>query len=155
MTNNTEHIPESPKKEQQLLRAEVQKLNDLIIEQPKSERDLSAQLRQMRANLFTVAKNNLSTSVTNSEDSLRFAEKPQPVPRLSITNKAKPAMIIPAKGSAESTKQVTDNVEDPYVTNKDPPPLPPKPKVLPTKPSNWGVNIANMNKATSPTITPN
>uniref|UniRef100_A0A1A9UWD6 RGS domain-containing protein n=1 Tax=Glossina austeni TaxID=7395 RepID=A0A1A9UWD6_GLOAU len=155
VNENQEHVPESPKKEQQLLRTEVQKLNDLIIEQPKSEKDLSAQLRQMRANLFTVAKNNLSTSVTNSEESLRFAEKPQPVPRLSITSKAKPAMIIPAKGSAENTRQVTDNVEDPYVTNKDPPPLPPKPKVLPTKPSNWGVNIANMNKTTSPTITPN
>uniref|UniRef100_A0A1B0BG06 RGS domain-containing protein n=1 Tax=Glossina palpalis gambiensis TaxID=67801 RepID=A0A1B0BG06_9MUSC len=151
VNENQEHIPESPKKEQQLLRAEVQKLSDLIIEQPKSEKDLSAQLRQMRANLFTVAKNNLPTSVTNCEDHLRFAEKPQPVPRLSITSKAKPTVIIPAKGSAENTRQVTDNVEDPYIANKDPPPLPPKPKVLPTKPSNWGVNIANMNKATSPT----
>uniref|UniRef100_A0A1A9WJ25 RGS domain-containing protein n=1 Tax=Glossina brevipalpis TaxID=37001 RepID=A0A1A9WJ25_9MUSC len=160
VNENQEHTLESPKKEHQLPRAEVQqKSNDLNIEQPKSDKDLSAQLRQVRANLLTITKNNLPASTANSDDSLKTMEKPQPVPRLSVTNnKVKSTTIsLNVKGTiTENSRQLTDNIEDPNAINRDPPPLPPKPKVLPTKPPNWGVNIVNMTKTTSPTtIIPN
>ena len=43
-------------------------------------------------------------------------------------------------------QEPTNHLETDATTNaanKGPPPLPPKPKVLPSKPSNWGYNISD------------
>lgn len=91
-------------------------------------------------------ENSLTTNNTGTE------RPPQPAPRLSIINpnKAKTS-LSPMK--VEETEVVNEDTEDLNSTLKGPPPLPPKPKVLPIKPSNWGVNINPLNK-TSPLPTP-
>ncbi|XP_037820960.1 regulator of G-protein signaling loco-like [Lucilia sericata] len=100
--------------------------------------------------------NSSSSSSNNNENSINTTtveRPPQPAPRLSIINpnKTKPSSISPMK--IEEDQNSTEDIEDLNTSLKGPPPLPPKPKVLPIKPSNWGVNISQHNK-TSPLPTP-
>lgn len=82
-------------------------------------------LRLVRANLSPVNK----TSPCNEFP--KSIEKPKPLNRHSLSNKIQ-----------ESINHLeTDVVTN--AANKGPPPLPPKPKVLPSKPSNWGYNISD------------
>lgn len=71
---------------------------------------------------------------------------PQPAPRLSIANKVKSlSSTSPMKidDDHHDQKSLTEDNDDVFHTpSKGPPPLPPKPKVLPIKPSNWGVNMS-------------
>ncbi|XP_039948817.1 regulator of G-protein signaling loco isoform X1 [Bactrocera tryoni] len=107
-------------------------------------------------------------------------ERPQPAPRLSITNKLKAnATVSSAKQEQDASAQLnavearqtqpttplsanstTTPLESEYAaalvgTNscKGPPPLPPKPKVLPIKPSNWGAATCMSNSSTASTPT--
>ncbi|XP_067614525.1 regulator of G-protein signaling loco isoform X2 [Eurosta solidaginis] len=122
-----------------------------------------------------------NTATTEVELPTPQLERPQPAPRFSITNKLKTITTVsPAKPEEEapppntiiearqlqyntSTMQANtsnSSIESEYgsatVTScyKGPPPLPPKPKVLPIKPSNWGAamtNISSSSTTTSPT----
>lgn len=102
--------------------------NDNIIEKDQMS---AVNLRRVRANLSPVNK-------TNPTDERPLSlERPQPLTRHSLGNK-----LPMNRNSSESTNQnETDTTTN--AANKGPPPLPPKPKVLPTKPSNWGFNISD------------
>uniref|UniRef100_T1PJ99 Uncharacterized protein n=1 Tax=Musca domestica TaxID=7370 RepID=T1PJ99_MUSDO len=83
-----------------------------------------------------------------------FVERPpQPAPRHSISNKSKllGSNTSPVKNDINSAIDRTS--ENNTTPSKGPPPLPPKPKVLPIKPSNWGVNILQLREM-SPTTPP-
>ncbi|XP_073826162.1 regulator of G-protein signaling loco-like [Musca autumnalis] len=90
-------------------------------------------------------------------DNIKHNERPpQPAPRHSISNKSKSlnnSSTSPTKNDTTAEK-ISDHNNDPFSTpSKGPPPLPPKPKVLPIKPSNWGVNMTQL-KQMSPTTPP-
>ncbi|XP_065355708.1 regulator of G-protein signaling loco [Calliphora vicina] len=98
------------------------------------------------------SNNNNNITNENSLNTTPVERPPQPAPRLSIINpnKSKPS-ISPMK--IEEDQNSAEDFEDINSSLKGPPPLPPKPKVLPIKPSNWGVNISQLTK-TSPLPTP-
>lgn len=47
-----------------------------------------------------------------------------------------------------NSHQLEDGITD-YDNQRGPPPLPPKPKILPIKPSNWGQNNNNNNSSST------
>lgn len=127
-------------KRAQLARLEDQRGTEINFDLPdflKNKENLNAaasKLRKVRANLSPVNKANSPT------------DAPQPAPRLSITRSQQPVgtSVSPMKVDFE---QETELLTSPSSTGshnvqeltKAPPPLPPKPKVLPIKPPNWGV----------------
>ncbi|XP_017131382.1 regulator of G-protein signaling loco isoform X1 [Drosophila elegans] len=123
-------------KRAQLARLEDQRGTEINFDLPdflKNKENLSAavsKLRKVRASLSPVGK----------VPSPSPTEIPQPAPRLSITRSQPQSPmkvdhqeleteLLPAAEMQDQTDQFA----------KAPPPLPPKPKVLPIKPSNWGV----------------
>ncbi|XP_030371699.1 regulator of G-protein signaling loco isoform X2 [Scaptodrosophila lebanonensis] len=147
-------------KRAQLARLEDQRGTEINFELPdflKNKENLSAaasRLRKVRANLSPINKTAAASS-TASNGSVPTPEAPQPAPRLSITRNQKASCVSPMKVDVEEEQQTeaitqSDTIE---LANggyaRGPPPLPPKPKVLPIKPSNWGVTAASVN--TSPT----
>ncbi|XP_052836905.1 regulator of G-protein signaling loco isoform X3 [Drosophila gunungcola] len=122
-------------KRAQLARLEDQRGTEINFDLPdflKNKENLSAavsKLRKVRASLSPVGK----------VPSCSPTEIPQPAPRLSITRSQPQSPmkvdhqeleteLLPAAEMQDQTDQFA----------KAPPPLPPKPKVLPIKPSNWG-----------------
>lgn len=78
----------------------------------------------------------------------------------SFDNQSRPAKInnlksySPGKVSGGGLEGCPNKTEEVSARNGEPPPLPPKPKVLPTRPSNWGQNLKEkselyLEKATS------
>uniref|UniRef100_A0A034V1G3 Regulator of G-protein signaling loco n=2 Tax=Bactrocera dorsalis TaxID=27457 RepID=A0A034V1G3_BACDO len=149
----------------------------------KNKENLNAsKLRKARANLSPINKPPAQISVAATEEQPSQTapqptqqERPQPAPRLSITNKLKAnATVSSAKQEQLNTDEArqtqpttplsanltTTSLESEYAaalvgTNscKGPPPLPPKPKVLPIKPSNWGAAACMSNSSTASTPT--
>ncbi|XP_011211159.2 regulator of G-protein signaling loco isoform X1 [Bactrocera dorsalis] len=149
----------------------------------KNKENLNAsKLRKARANLSPINKPPAQISVAATEEQPAQTapqptqqERPQPAPRLSITNKLKAnATVSSAKQEQLNTDEArqtqpttplsanltTTSLESEYAaalvgTNscKGPPPLPPKPKVLPIKPSNWGAAACMSNSSTASTPT--
>ncbi|KPU80688.1 uncharacterized protein Dana_GF16141, isoform D [Drosophila ananassae] len=122
-------------KRAQQARLEDQRGTEINFDLPdflKNKENLSAavsKLRKVRANLSPVSKGPTSPS-----------EIPQPAPRLSITRSQQP--VSPMKVDLDPETELPAETQDPTEYAKAPPPLPPKPKVLPIKPSNWGVTVA-------------
>ncbi|KAH8306399.1 hypothetical protein KR018_010376 [Drosophila ironensis] len=122
-------------KRAQQARLEDQRGTEINFDLPdflKNKENLSAavsKLRKVRANLSPVSKG--PTTPT---------EIPQPAPRLSITRNLQP--VSPMKVDHEPEPETELPAEEQAEYAKAPPPLPPKPKVLPIKPSNWGVAVA-------------
>ncbi|XP_020814107.1 regulator of G-protein signaling loco isoform X1 [Drosophila serrata] len=123
-------------KRAQLARLEDQRGTEINFDLPdflKNKENLSAavsKLRKVRASLSPVAK--VPPSPT---------ELPQPAPRLSITRSHHP--VSPMKVDQDQETELPTEAQDQAEFAKAPPPLPPKPKVLPIKPSNWGVAVAH------------
>ncbi|KAH8243333.1 hypothetical protein KR032_006622 [Drosophila birchii] len=123
-------------KRAQLARLEDQRGTEINFDLPdflKNKENLSAavsKLRKVRASLSPVGK--VPPSPT---------ELPQPAPRLSITRSHHP--VSPMKVDQEQETESPTEAQDQTEFAKAPPPLPPKPKVLPIKPSNWGVAVAH------------
>ncbi|XP_065722230.2 regulator of G-protein signaling loco isoform X3 [Drosophila suzukii] len=121
-------------KRAQLARLEDQRGTEINFDLPdflKNKENLSAavsKLRKVRASLSPVSK--VATTPT---------EIPQPAPRLSITRGQQP--VSPMKVDQEQETELSAETQDQTEFAKAPPPLPPKPKVLPIKPSNWGVAV--------------
>lgn len=121
-------------KRAQLARLEDQRGTEINFDLPdflKNKENLSAavsKLRKVRASLSPIGKG--PTSPT---------EIPQPAPRLSITRSQQP--VSPMKVDQEQETESPTEAQDQTEFAKAPPPLPPKPKVLPIKPSNWGVAV--------------
>ncbi|XP_043657165.1 regulator of G-protein signaling loco isoform X4 [Drosophila teissieri] len=119
-------------KRAQLARLEDQRGTEINFDLPdflKNKENLSAavsKLRKVRAGLSPVSK--VPATPT---------EIPQPAPRLSITRSQQP--VSPMKVDQEPETDLPAATQDQTEFAKAPPPLPPKPKVLPIKPSNWGV----------------
>ncbi|XP_034489329.1 regulator of G-protein signaling loco isoform X1 [Drosophila innubila] len=127
-------------KRAQLARLEDQRGTEINFDLPdflKNKENLNAaasKLRKVRANLSPVNKANSST------------DAPQPAPRLSITRgqqqatAAAAASVSPMKVDVEQETELPIPIASADLQEfaKAPPPLPPKPKVLPIKPSNWG-----------------
>ncbi|EDX13958.1 GD18442 [Drosophila simulans] len=119
-------------KRAQLARLEDQRGTEINFDLPdflKNKENLSAavsKLRKVRASLSPVSK--VPATPT---------EIPQPAPRLSITRSQQP--VSPMKVDQEPETDLPAATQDQTEFAKAPPPLPPKPKVLPIKPSNWGV----------------
>ncbi|KAH8381578.1 hypothetical protein KR093_008672 [Drosophila rubida] len=137
-------------KRAQLARLEDQRGTEINFDLPdflKNKENLNAaasKLRKVRANLSPV--NKAATSPTDA---------PQPAPRLSITRgQQQQSSVSPMKVDAEQETELTNESSAAELQEfaKAPPPLPPKPKVLPIKPSNWGAAAAN-NSAPPPTTT--
>ncbi|XP_054739617.1 regulator of G-protein signaling loco isoform X1 [Anastrepha obliqua] len=189
-------------KRAQLARLEDQRGTEINFELPdflKNKENLNAsKLRKARANLSPISKSyNATTHPTPAHASITPTlatteelpspqlERPQPAPRLSITNKLKattpvspvkpeeepPALPNSLEGhqSQSTTPQANtsnSSLEAEYATAtlaaaaatagscKGPPPLPPKPKVLPIKPSNWGAAAAASMTTSSTTTSP-
>ncbi|XP_017007502.2 regulator of G-protein signaling loco isoform X3 [Drosophila takahashii] len=121
-------------KRAQLARLEDQRGTEINFDLPdflKNKENLSAavsKLRKVRASLSPVSK--AASTPT---------EIPQPAPRLSITRGQQ--TVSPMKVDQEPETELSAETQDPTELAKAPPPLPPKPKVLPIKPSNWGVAV--------------
>ncbi|XP_023165627.2 regulator of G-protein signaling loco isoform X4 [Drosophila hydei] len=126
-------------KRAQLARLEDQRGTEINFDLPdflKNKENLNAaasKLRKVRANLSPV--NKASSSGTDA---------PQPAPRLSITRSQQSPMKVDLEVEADlpalaSATAASIEQQDLQEFTKAPPPLPPKPKVLPIKPSNWGV----------------
>ncbi|XP_053969443.1 regulator of G-protein signaling loco isoform X2 [Anastrepha ludens] len=186
-------------KRAQLARLEDQRGTEINFELPdflKNKENLNAsKLRKARANLSSISKSyNATTHPTPAHTSITPTlatteelpspqlERPQPAPRLSITNKLKattpvspvkpeeepPALPNSLEGhQSQSTNTSNSSLEAEYATAtlaaaaaatagscKGPPPLPPKPKVLPIKPSNWGAAAAASMTTSSTTTSP-
>ncbi|XP_036330534.1 regulator of G-protein signaling loco-like [Rhagoletis pomonella] len=193
-------------KRAQLARLEDQRGTEINFELPdflKNKENLNAsKLRKARANLSPINKPYTATAATTSPMHASFTttsvstasagteelpspqlERPQPAPRLSITNKLKgnTPLASALKPEEESAAPTTTNLLEGHQSQpttpqpntssssleaeyaavagscKGPPPLPPKPKVLPIKPSNWGAasaaaaNLSASSTTTSPT----
>ncbi|KAI8129455.1 Regulator of G-protein signaling loco [Lucilia cuprina] len=132
----TERVAE--KQDELLLSLKTRLDNHISVENNNDNNNESDQisavnLRRIRANLSPVNKTN-----PLNERPLSL-ERPQPLTRHSLGNK------LPS--NRHSTESIKTHNESDCTTinaaNKGPPPLPPKPKVLPTKPSNWGFNISD------------
>ncbi|XP_017041727.1 regulator of G-protein signaling loco isoform X4 [Drosophila ficusphila] len=128
-------------KRAQLARLEDQRGTEINFDLPdflKNKENLSAavsKLRKVRANLSPVSKAPSSPT-----------EIPQPAPRLSITRSQQQQQqqqpVSPMKVDQEQETDPSAQTQEQAEFAKAPPPLPPKPKVLPIKPSNWGVAVA-------------
>ncbi|KAH8382827.1 hypothetical protein KR009_005487 [Drosophila setifemur] len=127
-------------KRAQQARLEDQRGTEINFDLPdflKNKENLSAavsKLRKVRANLSPVSK--AATTPT---------EIPQPAPRFSITRNQQPVSPMKVDTPEPETEQLQLSAEtalDQAEYAKAPPPLPPKPKVLPIKPSNWGVAVS-------------
>ncbi|XP_026842841.1 regulator of G-protein signaling loco isoform X3 [Drosophila persimilis] len=122
-------------KRAQLARLEDQRGTEINFDLPdflKNKENLNAavsKLRKVRANLSPV-----TSKVPPSP-----TEIPQPAPRLSITRSQQ--QVSPMKVDQEQETELPVDTQDQIEFAKAPPPLPPKPKVLPIKPSNWGVAV--------------
>ncbi|KAM8706443.1 hypothetical protein ACLKA7_010678 [Drosophila subpalustris] len=123
-------------KRAQLARLEDQRGTEINFDLPdflKNKENLNAaasKLRKVRANLSPVNK-----PANSSTDA------PQPAPRLSITRGQQQQVttsVSPMKVDVEQETELPIASADLQEFAKAPPPLPPKPKVLPIKPSNWG-----------------
>ncbi|XP_069967157.1 regulator of G-protein signaling loco isoform X4 [Bactrocera oleae] len=178
-------------KRAQLARLEDQRGTEINFELPdflKNKENLNAsKLRKARANLSPINKPPAHLSVITTEEQPSQTgpqptqqERPQPAPRLSITNKLKAnATVSSVKQEQDASAQLntvearqtqptitlaanitTTSLESEYAaalvetnSSKGPPPLPPKPKVLPIKPSNWGAAASMSNSSTASTPT--
>lgn len=126
-------------KRAQCARLEDQRGTEINFELPdflKNKENLSAanKLRKIRANLSPVNK----SAPVPLDGQQNDRQHPQPAPRLSISKKQS---ISPMKIDEEETTPVSSadpSTDGDSSSSKGPPPLPPKPKVLPIKPSNWG-----------------
>ncbi|XP_046869624.1 regulator of G-protein signaling loco isoform X2 [Drosophila willistoni] len=122
-------------KRAQLARLEDQRGTEINFDLPdflKNKENLNAaasKLRKVRANLSPISK----TSPQTAEG------LPQPAPRFSIARSQSQQQVSPMKVDLEQETDLPADMQDPNEFTKAPPPLPPKPKVLPIKPSNWGV----------------
>lgn len=145
-------------KRAQLARLEDQRGTEINFDLPdflKNKENLNAaasKLRKVRANLSPV--NKVSSSGT---------EAPQPAPRLSIARSQQSPMKVDPEVDTDLPSMATPTVtaasasieqQDLQEFAKAPPPLPPKPKVLPIKPSNWGVANAPPNGTYSNKFSP-
>lgn len=112
-------------------------------------------------------------------NSNQLMERPQPAPRLSITKANQNNNILPIKidsishqqdsesNSGNNCTSHSDSANNPLnnsnspvggsnneseidLSSKGPPPLPPKPKVLPMKPSNWGQGGSTSTNGSTP-----
>ncbi|EDW59381.1 regulator of G-protein signaling loco isoform X1 [Drosophila virilis] len=131
-------------KRAQLARLEDQRGTEINFDLPdflKNKENLNAaasKLRKVRANLSPVNKASNTT-----------VDAPQPAPRLSITRGQQPQSPMKVDLGEQETElpAMPTSIEQQELQEfaKAPPPLPPKPKVLPIKPSNWGVANAPPN----------
>ncbi|XP_037944884.1 regulator of G-protein signaling loco isoform X1 [Teleopsis dalmanni] len=145
MVENQDELLEGLKRAQ-LARLEDQRGTEINFELPdflknkENMNEAASNLRKVRANLSPISK-----QITLHESLSSLKELPQPAPRFSITNK-KSTSNSTKNSDLQSLQQIQPDelsipVEaDIVLGGKSPPPLPPKPKVLPTKPSNWGVS---------------
>ncbi|KAH8420905.1 hypothetical protein KR222_009078 [Zaprionus bogoriensis] len=128
-------------KRAQLARLEDQRGTEINFDLPdflKNKENLNAaasKLRKVRANLSPINKANSPT------------DAPQPAPRLSIARNQQAPSVSPMKVDLEQETELPTTPssigsQDLQEFAKAPPPLPPKPKVLPIKPSNWGASNA-------------
>ncbi|XP_061388839.1 regulator of G-protein signaling loco [Musca vetustissima] len=140
-------------KRAQLARLEDQRGTEINFELPEFLKNNDTTTNQLNKS------NNSGENVNSNEEQkpeTPIERPPQPAPRHSISNKSKtittPTSPIKTGGDSaiDNKSEQLDNFNTPA---KGPPPLPPKPKVLPIKPSNWGVNIAQL-KQMSPTTPP-
>lgn len=130
-------------KRAQLARLEDQRGTEINFDLPDflknkgNQNAAASKLRKVRDSLSPVNKANSLT------------DAPQPAPRLSITRSQQPVAtsVSPMKVDFEPETELLTSPSSigshdiPELT-KTPPPLPPKPKVLPIKPPNWGVASA-------------
>lgn len=132
-----------------LKRAQLARLED------QRGTEINFELPEFLKNTESLNKSNseIASSKNTVSPSIPSERPPQPAPRLSIINPGKSKLCISPGKTEESENYTADNLEDLNSPSKGPPPLPPKPKVLPIKPSNWGVNISQLSK-TSPLSTP-
>ncbi|XP_055908675.1 regulator of G-protein signaling loco isoform X2 [Eupeodes corollae] len=149
-------------KRAQCARLEDQRGTEINFELPdflKNKENISAanKLRKIRANLSPVNKS--APVVLDVQQADR--PLPQPAPRLSITKKQSISpMKIDEEDATQQTSVAGSLTDEQSLSTKGPPPLPPKPKVLPIKPSNWGQSNTTTNgfsklnvAASSPTAT--
>ncbi|XP_055847261.1 regulator of G-protein signaling loco isoform X2 [Episyrphus balteatus] len=131
-------------KRAQCARLEDQRGTEINFELPdflknKENQSAANKLRKIRANLSPVNKSAPVVLVDNQQQQVD-RPLPQPAPRLSITKKQSisPMKIDEEDAAAPSISVVGQTIDEDSLSTKGPPPLPPKPKVLPIKPSNWG-----------------
>uniref|UniRef100_A0A1A9WWQ9 Regulator of G-protein signaling loco n=1 Tax=Glossina brevipalpis TaxID=37001 RepID=A0A1A9WWQ9_9MUSC len=126
MIENQDELLEGLKRAQ-LARLEDQRGTEINFELPDFLKNKENLLKSLNRNTENTSKNKCRYGT--------YMGRPQPAPRLSITNKNR---LI----NADEQSSIRCNSEAQLLTtstSKSPPPLPPKPKVLPIKPSNWGV----------------
>lgn len=117
----------------------------------KENLSVASKLRKVRANLSPVGGSNqmiedggISAARSTFETvGNHIADRPQPAPRLSIGKSNSSNSVSPMKVDMNGSEIFPSSNETEFdPTSKGPPPLPPKPKILPIKPSNWGQNAA-------------
>lgn len=110
----------------------------------ENQNETALTLRQIRSNLSPV--NKTINPIISQTIELPTSPPPLPVEKPSHLTAKK---SIPSKRNSllsnvaddgEGSSNHSDANETSSAACKGPPPLPPKPKVLPTKPSNWGAN---------------
>uniref|UniRef100_T1P9L9 Regulator of G protein signaling protein n=1 Tax=Musca domestica TaxID=7370 RepID=T1P9L9_MUSDO len=110
----------------------------------ENQNETALTLRQIRSNLSPV--NKTINPIISQTIELPTSPPPLPVEKPShlTAKKSIPlkrnSLLSNAADDGEGSSNHSDANETSSAACKGPPPLPPKPKVLPTKPSNWGAN---------------
>ncbi|KAI9582942.1 regulator of G-protein signaling loco-like [Glossina fuscipes] len=118
-------------KRAQLARLEDQRGTEINFELPDFLKNKENLLKSLNRSAENTTKNKSRYGT--------YMGRPQPAPRLSITNKNR----LVSTSDEQASIRCNNEVQPTTSSSKSPPPLPPKPKVLPIKPSNWGVATAH------------
>ncbi|XP_073841632.1 regulator of G-protein signaling loco-like isoform X2 [Musca autumnalis] len=107
----------------------------------ENQNETALQLRQIRSNLSPVNKTSQHELPQTPPPPLPVEKPPSHLLRKkSLTLKRSSLSSTTEDNEADVCSNHSDANETSSAACKGPPPLPPKPKVLPTKPSNWGAN---------------
>lgn len=104
-----------------------------LIKTKETQNETALTLRQIRSNLSPICKPPNQCEAMHTPPLL--LERPP-----HITNRS--CVTLQRNSLQANDEEISYHIDEANGTSaaKGPPPLPPKPKVLPTKPSNWGAN---------------